>query len=218
MEKFPTFSDDLKCELKWLEDNKNYSEEKISGIKQQKFLLFYNLFLNTLEEKGNFEGLCAWKNGPVYTQVHAAVKHHYTIGEIIKSIQSPIIIDEVLAKISKFIVEVLSDEEVSDITHEFDFWKTIINEENSEITKEDITLEDKEKIKRIMNSYDLNFILKHKVYRGQNCVFFIENEKYEYVIKNLGDKLNEISNNKPIKIIIEDEAIKEKINMNKICI
>ncbi len=216
MNNFPTFSDDLKCELKWLEENNSLKENKISGIKQQKFLLFYNLFLEVNYKKGNFEGLCAWDNGPVYTQVHAAVKHHYTIGEIIKSINKPIIIDEVLAKISKFIVEVLSDEEVSEITHKFDFWKTIINEENKDITNESISNQDKQKILDIMNSYDIDFILSHRVYRAKNCVFFIENDMYDYVVKNLSNKLDEICNSKPIKIVIENKEIKEKINMNKI--
>ncbi len=218
MEKFPTFSEDLKCELKWLEENKNIGEEKISGIKQQKFLLFYNLFLEILQEKGNFEGLCAWENGPVYTQVHAAVKHHYTIGEIIKSIKKPIIIDEVLANISKFIVELLSDEEVSDITHEFDFWKTVVNNETTNISIDDITKEDISKINKIMNTYDVEFILNHKVYRAKDCVFFIENDKYEFVLENMTDELDRISNSKPIKLIIKDELIKEKINMKKISI
>ncbi len=218
MEKFPTFSDDLKSELEWLEKNKNIKDEKISGIKQQKFLLFYNLFLSNSNKKGNFVGLCAWENGPVYTQVHAAVKHHYTIGEIIKSIKKPIIIDEVLANISKFIVEVLSDEEVSEITHEFDFWKTIINKEDTSITEERITKEDKEKINKIMNSYDLEFILNHKVYRGKNCVFFIENEKYDFVINNMKEELDKIINSKPIKLMINDSKIKEQVKMNKISI
>ncbi len=218
MEKFPTFSDDLKCELKWLEEKKNIKDEKISGIKQQKFLLFYNLFLETKEEKGNFEGLCAWKNGPVYTQVHAAVKHHYTIGEIIKSIKKPIVIDEVLANISKFIVELLSDEEVSEITHKFDFWKTVVNNDTTNISINDISKEDINKIKKIMNTYDVEFILSHKIYKAKNCVFFIENDKYDFVVNNMINQLDEISNPKPIKLIINNDMIKEKIKMEKISI
>ncbi len=218
MEKFPTFSDDLKCELKWLEEHKNIKDEKISGIKQQKFLLFYNLFLETSEGKGNFEGLCAWQNGPVYTQVHAAVKHHYTIGEIIKSIKKPVVIDEVLANISKFIVELLSDEEVSEVTHKFDFWKKVVNEDATNISINDITKEDINKIKKIMNTYDLEFILNHKIYKAKKCVFFIESDKYDFVVENMAKQLDEISNPKPIKLIINNNVIEETIKMKKISI
>lgn len=217
MNDFPSFTDDLKTELKWLEENKKEGE-KISGLKQQKFLLFYNLFLLANEKDANFEGLCAWDNGPVYEQVHAAVKYHYTIGEIISSIKKPILIEDSLAKIAKFIVEVLTDEEVSELTHKFDFWQNIIVKEEKQISIDDISNKDKQKIFNIIESYDLDFILNHKVYKTDNCIFFIEDKDYEFVVNNLKNELEEIENTKPIKIVLNSKEIKEKKDMHKISI
>ncbi len=214
MEDFLIFSDDLKSQLKWLEENKNPSDN-ISGIKQQKFLLFYNLFLKVNKKGGNFNGLCAWKGGPVYTQVHAAVKHHYTIKEIISSIKTQTNIDTTLAIIAKFIVEILSDEEVSEITHEFDFWKTVPNNyQNNEIKEEYISLEDEVRIKKILNTYDIDFIINHRVYKTKNATFLIHKNDYELVTTNFKKKLEKIRNDKPIKIDLEnkDQIIEKTIN------
>lgn len=209
-ETFPTFSDDLKCQLKWLEENKSETD-KITGIKQQKFLLFYNLFLKINDEQSNFEGLCAWKGGPVYTQVHAAVKHHFTIKEIINSIEDNVSINESLANISKFIVELLSDEEVSDLTHKFDFWTTIDdNYKNNKILEENISKDDEKKIFEILNFYDLEFINNHNIYKTETATFFIKKNEYDFILKEFGDKLRNIKNNKPIKIDLESNTLKKQ--------
>ncbi|MFV0288300.1 MAG: hypothetical protein ACK5HR_02435 [Mycoplasmatales bacterium] len=200
MEKFPTFTDDLKSELQWLENNKEKTE-KISGIKQQKFLLFYNLFLKAKFQKANFIGLCAWNNGPVYTQFHAAVKHYYTIEEIISSIKTPTTLDESLAKIAKFVIELLTDEEVSELTHKFDFWQIIDNNyENNEINLEKLSKNDERQIKKILQAYNIEFINQHKVYKTGKATFLINKNEYEFVLKNFSQKLAKIKNDKPIKI------------------
>lgn len=208
-EKFPSFSDDLKCELKWLEEQRN-SQEKITGLKQQKFLLFYNLFLKSAKQVGNFTGLCAWKDGPVYTQVHAAIKHHFTIKEIIESIEENITIDETLANVAKFIVELLSDEEVSELTHQFDFWTMIDdNYQNNQILETNISTADQQKILQVLHFYDLEFINHHKIYKTKNTTFFIAKEQYNFVVQNFKNELERVRNDKPVKIELDSNRLKQ---------
>lgn len=207
MEKFPTLTNDLISQIKWFQENKT---EKTSGIKEQKFLLFYNMFCLINQKEYNFTSLKAWKNGPVYTQVHSAVKHHYTYQELFENLDENDTIDQNIAHVTKFIVDLMSNEEISEVTHTFDFWKNVVNKDEPNIQKDDISINDQIKLKKIFELYDLNFILGHKIITTENSTIIVKKEEYNFIKNELKEKLDEIKADKPIKIELDEKLIKLK--------
>lgn len=208
-EQFPTLTDDILTEMQWLYNNSEDINE-ISGLKQQKFLLFYNLFLLAKKKEANFTSLKAWTNGPVYTQVHSAIKYHYTYKELFQYIEEDYSIDDVLAHITKFIVELLSDEEISNLTHDFDFWKNAIGKEDSKIEIKDISINDLKKINNIINNCDLEFIMNHKVISSPQAKIIVKKEDYQFIKDNFKEGIDNLITEKPIKIELSEGLIKKK--------
>lgn len=217
MTEFPTFTDDLKTEIIWFVNNTT-DKELASGIKQQKFLLLYNLFKEIKYKKGNFTSLQAWDNGPVYTQVYSAIKYHYTYKELLDTIKIPYTIDEKLAYVSKFIVEILSDEEVSELTHEFNFWKKSVDSLNQAIEIKNISISDLKKIDNILNLYNLDFILEHKVIRINSKIFLVKYQDYALLIDRYINQLNNLAVTEPTVIELNNNKINivEQINVQNI--
>lgn len=206
MEKFPTLTNDLLKEMQWLHSH----QEETSGIKQQKFLLFYNLFAFTHKKSYNFNSLKAWTNGPVYTQVHSAVKHHYTYQELFQHCQEGDNVNEEIAHVTKFIIELLTDEEISEVTHQFDFWKNVIEREENTIDVKDISTDDIKKIDKIFKQYTLEFIVSHKIIVTDKAKIIVHIDDYEFIKNKMYNKLSEIESKKPVKIELDTDLLKIK--------
>lgn len=132
----------------WLDRQEEIA--KFSKLQLQKFLFFYEMFQYVDGKTYDFSSLKAYKNGPVFSNFYGDITYREVeVDEYISNVEDEINIDECNAKISKFIIETMTDSELSSLTHEFDMWKVhhskiLANERQIPMSENDITEEDKE--------------------------------------------------------------------------
>jgi len=106
----------------WLE--RNQIKEFSRHLKLQKFIFFYESFTKLDDEIADFTYLRAYLNGPVYSDVFGDYQHR---SELFVSTLSSIGVSDTVnderAKLAGFIVKILNEDELSDLTHEFNPWK-----------------------------------------------------------------------------------------------
>lgn len=114
-----------RCLSGWLHQNSEIAYN--TALKLQKFLLFYECFSKVSGEKADFGHLRGYKRGPVFSQVWGdytkeraafdkAADESYNAGKTL--------IDEQRAKKCAFLVCVLSEGELSELTHAMNLWKS----------------------------------------------------------------------------------------------
>ena len=107
--------------------SKNSKAEYDTPLKLQKFLLLYECFSKVSGEKPDFGHLRGYKRGPVFSQVWGdytkeraafdrAAEESFSSGKIT--------VDEDRAKKCAFVVRVLSEGELSELTHSMNLWKS----------------------------------------------------------------------------------------------
>lgn len=127
----------------WLESNNK--AEYCSPLKLQKFLLLYELFSKVDGEPADFNRLCGYKHGPVFSTVFGDYTHDRT--EFDCAVQSNYssnksIINEDRAKRSAFIVESLSEDELSELSHKLNLWRSKYSEIRHGIRQVDLDEDD----------------------------------------------------------------------------
>lgn len=109
----------------WLKENgKNNAYN--SPLKLQKFLFLYEMMSKAEGEKPDFLRLRGYKNGPVFSTVFGdykndRIKFDSEAEKAYRGKKQPI--NEDRAAVAAFIVETLTERELSDLTHQFNIWK-----------------------------------------------------------------------------------------------
>lgn len=120
------YSNERKLSLSgWLKKNNNISYE--TPLKLQKFLFFYEAFAKISGETPDFTHLRGYKEGPVFCNVWADyTKERVSFNEAAQAAYDKNVenINEKRAKKCSFIVSSLTEEELSDLTHEMNIWKS----------------------------------------------------------------------------------------------
>ena len=98
-----------------------------SPLKLQKFLLFYELFTKTAGEQADFDHLKGYKKGPVFSNVWGdytkeRISFNQAIAEAYSKNQSHV--ESIRAKKSAFIVSILSEHELSELSHKLNLWNS----------------------------------------------------------------------------------------------
>lgn len=109
----------------WLQ--KNGIQEYCSSLKLQKYLLFYESFSKVSCDESDFSYLRGYRRGPVFSDVWGDYTHNrIEFDAAAKSVyaSSPTLVNEDRAKVSHFVVSVLSEMELSDLTHKLNLWKS----------------------------------------------------------------------------------------------
>lgn len=112
------------CLSGWL--HQNGKKEYDASLKLQKFLFLYECFSKVSGEKPDLEHLRGYERGPVFSQVWGdytkdrtefdrAADERYHSGSIL--------INEERAEKCAFVVRVLSENELSELTHAMNLWK-----------------------------------------------------------------------------------------------
>lgn len=120
------YSNERKLSLSgWLQEYNNASYE--TPLKLQKFLLFYEALAKVSGEKPDFSHLRGYKKGPVFSNVWGDYTKERTSFNIEaqnaynKNIES---INVKRAEKCAFIVGTMTEEELSDLTHQMNLWKS----------------------------------------------------------------------------------------------
>lgn len=120
------YSNDRKCCLSgWLRQNNK--AEYDAPLKLQNFLLLYECFSKVFGEMPDFGHLKGYKVGPIFSQVWGdyTKEREAFDNAATESYQSGrIVINENRAKKCAFVVKILSESELSELTHSMNLWKS----------------------------------------------------------------------------------------------
>ncbi|EMF0301615.1 hypothetical protein [Enterococcus hirae] len=205
---------------------KNRPKEFFASLKLQKFLFFYEMFNYSLDNEFYLDYLKGYKNGPVYSDVYGDYTYRIEefqakIEEIINETKDKItssvfeIINEDVAKKAAFLVSILSKSELSELSHEFDIWRSKqeridAGEKQVKLELGDLSSKDKLLAKELYDLYSLEYIENSSVISVNETKFIIDKNQRALVTSELEEVLEEISKEEednPIYISIEDGVI-----------
>lgn len=107
----------------WLHQQEDIA--KFSKLQLQKFLFLYEMFQFAEKKDSDFTFLKAYKNSPVFSNFYGDITcRKDEIQEYLKQKQCDFDIDENNARISQFIINTMTDSELSELTHQFNMWST----------------------------------------------------------------------------------------------
>lgn len=142
--------------IAWLNQQEDIA--KFSKLQLQKFLFLYEMFQFAEKKPSDFTYLKAYKNGPVFSNFYGDITYRKDeIQEYLKQKKCDFNIDENNARISQFIINTLTDSELSDLTHQFHMWSTHkekidVGQKQIPMSKEDITDDDIEILNLLKSS------------------------------------------------------------------
>lgn len=168
----------------WLE--KHFSSEFWSALKLQKFLFFYEVLSKIEDDNSEFRSLKGYINGPVFSDVYG--DYTYRMDEFLADVaatyeEDSSIVNEERAKFSAFLVKILNQKELSDLTHEFNIWKTkkdVIENGGWQIPllEEDLNQHDIDLINSLREMYSTEYIDSVRVIEVQSKRFIISKKDY----------------------------------------
>lgn len=105
----------------------NHIEEYDNPFMLQKYLLFYECFSKVAGDKADFEYLRGYERGPVFSQVWGDyTKERREFDQKAEEAYRSEVYDinEIRAKRSGFMTEILTEQELSELTHTMNLWKS----------------------------------------------------------------------------------------------
>lgn len=163
----------------WLKEN--YKKGFYSPLKLQKFLFFYECFNKIEGGNADFSSLKGYANGPVFSDVYG--DYFYEKDEFIISVEQDFnfnkdIVNEDTAKLAKFLVNILNEEELSDLTHEFNIWNAkedLINRgvKHVSLNEQDLSNNDFLILKTLKETYTSEYIDSVEVLEFNDKSFLI---------------------------------------------
>lgn len=201
----------------WLK--KNNKQGFYSKLKLQKFLFFYEALSKADGAEYDFAYLKGYKNGPVFGTVYGDCTHRKP--DFFSGVEeayelNPHMINEKRAKLSSFLISILNEEELSDLTHEFNIWKAkkdLISRGvlHVSLEQEDFNSKDIELIETLREMYDEYFIDSVEVIEMYNKSFIISKDDLDCLTEDHKDVLLTLSNNEeldnPVYISISEDGV-----------
>lgn len=182
--------------LAWLNQRKNIIS--IPRLKIQKFLYFYEMFEKISGNIFEIDNLKAYRNGPVFSEVYGDINYReLEVYDAVSSIESPEI-NQKSAEQALFIIDTMSETELSELTHTFDMWNSKKEriergEKHIPILDSDITVRDIAILKQISPEYPLENSDYH-VIGMHNKNFVISTSDYNNLSEAHYDVLEQLSN------------------------
>lgn len=194
----------------------NQIEEFSSSLKLQKFIFFYESFTKLADEEANFSFLRAYANGPVFSDLYG--DYTYRKEELVSYLefmQPPSTINENRAKLAGFLVKILNEKELSDLTHEFNAWKAKENNIgtflNVSMHESDFVHSDLELLTTLQEMYPVEFIDQVNVISIADKNFLVSKndainlrEEQKNILINLADNEN-IHN--PVYVSVDEDGV-----------
>lgn len=152
------------CLSGWFKENSEKSYSK--SLKLQKFLLLYEAFAKTSGEKPDFSHLRGYKKGPVFSNVWGDYTKERTAFDraAMKTYEAKKdSVNETRAKKCGFIVETMTEEELSELTHKMNLWNSkkariMSGEYNVNLDEKDFNEDDKKMIQLLDSMYPIEMI------------------------------------------------------------
>lgn len=200
----------------WLKETN--PEEYNSHLKLQKFLFFYECFSKIEGEKADFDHLKGYKRGPVFSSVFGDYRKEKQSfdQESQKSYESrKDNINHIRAEKCAFLIKVLSEQDLSDLTHRMNIWKCkenrIMNGESQvSLSEEDFSKSDEKLIQMLDCMYPIEFIRQSVVITINNYNFVLKKEDLANLTEEHYDTLSLMTENvelhNPVYVEIDEEG------------
>ena len=166
----------------WLKENGNAAYN--SPLKLQKFLFFYEAFSKVDEDDADFSHLRGYERGPVFSTVwgdYTHDRHEFDEAAQKASLNPQDCVNIDRAKRSQFLVSILSEKELSELTHQLNIWKTKESrikrgEKQVDLSENDFNERDVKIVKLLEKMYPTSLI-EHSHIVGIDNHFFIFSKK-----------------------------------------
>lgn len=200
----------------WLMENGQ--EEYSSALKFQKFLFFYEAFTKIDGETPDWNSLKGYRNGPVFGTVLGDYTHERSAFDAAARKEyeaSPEQINEIRAIKSKFITEIMSEKELSDLTHKLNIWMAKKNritagEQQVELCESDLNESDESILRTLEQMYSLEFIKNSHIIKMDTHYFLFSKDDIPKITGEHYDTLSVLANSgelsNPIYVEIDDEG------------
>lgn len=200
----------------WLMENGQ--EEYSSALKFQKFLFFYEAFAKIDGETPDWNSLKGYRNGPVFGTVLGDYTHERSAFDAAARQEyaaSPEQIDEARAIKSKFLTEIMSEKELSDLTHKLNIWKAkkdriAAGERQVELCESDLNGSDESILRTLEQMYSLEFIRNSHIIKMDTHYFLFNKEDIPKIKEEHYDTLSILTDSEklsnPIYVEIDDEG------------
>ncbi len=178
-----------------------------SPLKLQKFLLFYEAFAKASNETADFSHLKGYKRGPVFSNVWGDYTYERTAFD--KAAEAEYVtshntINEEFARKSHFLVSILSENELSMLTHKLNLWKAKENQiadgwYQVDLSESDFNDDDTRIIKSLMKMYPLSMIENSSIIGIDNHFFVFSKQDSERLSERHFDILCELAENENLQ-------------------
>lgn len=197
---------------KWLKDNN--PGEFYESLKLQKYLFFYELFSKVEGKEYSLDYLKGYENGPVFGEVYGDYTYRKEEFEPELDTMVPIDIDYTIAKKAGFLVEILSKEELSDITHKLKIWKAkeekiFSAEKHISLDESDFDVRDNKIVVGLKDIYSTEFIDSVNIIKIKNKNFLLNHYDFGSLTdqqKDVLEMLAEEDLENPVYISIGEEG------------
>ena len=183
----------------WLKCNDECSYA--SSLKLQKFLLFYESFSKINNDEYDFTRLCGYERGPVFSAVWGDYTKESLLFEsaIVEQYQSNgAFINQERALKAGFLVKIMSESELSELTHRLDLWKSkekqiYSRQKNVPLSEKNFSENDINIFIELENLYSKDFIENSSVIRINNKYFVLNKEEAAQLTEKNFDVLESLS-------------------------
>lgn len=190
-----------RCLSGWLKQNHN--KEYNSPLKLQKFLLLYECFTKISGETPDLEHLRGYKRGPVFSQVwEDYTKEREDFDRAVDESYSSekYAIQEEWAKKAAFIVSILSEKELSELTHSMNLWKSkedriLRGERQVELDEKDFNENDSKIISALNKMYPIDLINDSHIEEIDNVYFVMHKKDFPKLTAQHFDVLSSLTEN-----------------------
>lgn len=200
----------------WLKQHNEL--EYNTPLKLQKFLLFYEAFTKVSGETPDFDHLRGYKRGPVFSNVWGDYTKERELfdkmAEKRYSLQGNEVNEERALKCA-FIVAVLSERELSDLTHRMNIWKAkekriLAGERQVELEERDFNQDDRKLISLLDQMYPIDMIKNSAIVSLDNNFFVFQKKDATQLTEEHFDTLMSLAEkeslNNPVYVEINEEG------------
>lgn len=200
----------------WLKQNSE--SEYNTPLKLQKFLVFYEMFTKVAGEKTDFSYLRGYKNGPVFSNVwgdYTKERNEFNRMATENFQQFGDGIDGNRVQKCAFLVKILSERELSDLTHKMNLWKAkeeriLSGELQVSLSESDFTESDAHIIETLDKMYPNELINDSDVIEIDNHYFVFSKNDMKQLQEQHFDVLASLSRSEelhnPVYVEIDDEG------------
>ena len=183
----------------WLKCNDECSYA--SSLKLQKFLLFYESFSKINDDEYDFTRLCGYERGPVFSTVwgdYTKESALFNSSIIEQYLNHGSFINQERALKAGFLVKIMSESELSDLTHKLDLWKSkekqiYLKQKNVPLSEKNFTAKDTDMFIELENLYSKDFIENSCVIRINNKYFVFNKQDAKKLTGTNFDVLESLS-------------------------